>query len=554
MPSGAAFSNKGPALFDLGMIGPVPTPAGSTGPWFRLYEPRLFAALGMLNSRPFQYLLSLGTGMSESADSSNSYEVGLLQRMPLPGGVLDDRELAGAALSAYAVRREADASDEITAGFVLPFVTPASLSEMIEARLKRAEEAATRYSKAVSVIETRSLSHYDFDDTVLGEIDRHVGARHSLAVPAARAFAPRFAKDLLSWALGVALGRFDVRLATGERPWPPPVDPFAPVSPVSPGMLSSGHPYDVELVDDDGILVDDPDHTDDVVRRVELVLRRVWGGEASALIRELAKVLKLRREDPLREWYCKLPNGGFWEDHRKRYSKSKREAPVYIPLQSPHGHWLAWVSYHRLGRQTLYALMGERYLLRWRSEVAAAIAALQAKVAPGAKLGGSDRDALDMLVQRQTDLGAWEASLRAIQSWRPNRNGPLKKSDSDRPAIEYDPQHDDGVLVCLAPLHSVVPWPAKGKAATSRLAEVWARLANGELEWSRTAMRYFGERVRKACETELSLAIAHGLDDKIARWKGWREGLANAGETLDDAGDEPNDEDADEVAEEEDDA
>jgi hypothetical protein len=409
----------------------------------------------------------------------------------------------------------------------------------------------------LAAIETRSLSHYGFDDSVVGEIERHVGAKHTLAVPTAKVFATRFAKDLLSWAFGVTLGRFDVRLATGERPWPPAPDPLAPVSPISPGMLPPGHPFDAQLVDEDGILVGEANHTDDVVRRVELVLRRVWGGETPALLGDLANALKLKGEDPLREWYCKLPNGGFWEDHRKRYSKSKREAPVYVPIQSPQGHWLAWVSYHRLGRQTLYALMGERYLLRWQSEVAAAIAALRAKAPPGAKTPGPDRDALDLLVQQQADLGAFEASLRAIQAWRPKQEGPPKKGDSDRPAIEFEPQHDDGVLVCLAPLHSVVPWPAKpgkGKTETNRLAEIWALLEKRELEWSKTAMRYFGKRVRLACETDLSLAIAHGLADKIAGWKGWREKLGRPGGTQDDASDEADDEADDEETEEEDEA
>jgi hypothetical protein len=291
-------------------------------------------------------------------------------------------------------------------------------------------------------------------------------------------------------------------------------------------MHTPGDPFDAVLVDQDGILVDDPNHTDDIVTSVERVLRRVWGGDAPALIRELAKTLKLKGEDPLRDWYCKLPSGGFWEDHRKRYSKSKREAPVYIPIRSPQGHWLAWISYHRLNPQTLYTLLGERYVLRWRQAMADAIAPLRAKEALGTKLAGADRDTLDALVQRQADLGAFEAALRAIQAWRPKPEGLPGKGGSEPPAIEFDPQHDDGVLICLSPLHTVVPWPPKGKGAKSRLEEIWALVEGEELDWSRTAMRYFSKHVRTACEAELSLAIAHGLDSEIDRWKGWREKLA----------------------------
>jgi len=548
LPSGCAFGHKGPSTFDVGPIGPLATPAprSDVGPWTRLHEPRLFALIGLLNSDIFAHLISLGVGAASTTELSHAFEVGLLQRMPLPGGLLEDRELAGAALVAHEARHEADVWDETTAAFVLPFAKAAPFAEMLDERLKRLKAAADRYAEAVSAIESRAMAHYGFDEAVTKEVRHYVGRSHALPVPSEKVFAPRFAKDLLSWALGVTLGRFDVRLATGERSWPVSSDPFAPVLPVSPGMLPQGQSFDADLVDGDGILVDDPDHADDVARRVGLVLRRVWGGDAPALIRELAKVLQLKGEDPLREWYCRLPNGGFWEDHRKRYSKSKREAPLYAPLQSLQGHWLAWVSYHRLTKQTLYALMGERYLLRWRSEVDAALALLRAKGGPGAKVGGVDRDALDTLLKQQADLGAFEASLRAIQAWRPKSERAAKKSDSDRPAIEFEPQHDDGVLVCLAPLHAVVPWPPKGKTATSRLAEVWALLEGGELEWSRTAMRYFGKRVRLACDTDLSLAIAHGLDDKIARWKGWREELGGEGATRNEADDQADDEEDEE--------
>ena len=46
------------------------------------------------------------------------------------------------------------------------------------------------------------------------------------------------AAGLVSWAVGVAAGRFDVRLATGEREWPEEPDPFDPLPVCSPGMLT----------------------------------------------------------------------------------------------------------------------------------------------------------------------------------------------------------------------------------------------------------------------------------------------------------------------------
>ena len=74
------------------------------------------------------------------------------------------------------------------------------------------------------------------------------------------------AAGLVSWAVGVGVGRFDVRLATGERGWPVEPDPFDPLPVCSPGMLTgddglpvveppAGYPVLVSPV-----LVDDPGH------------------------------------------------------------------------------------------------------------------------------------------------------------------------------------------------------------------------------------------------------------------------------------------------------
>src|SRR5207245_2697437 len=50
--------------------------------------------------------------------------------------------------------------------------------------------------------------------------------------------AAALAAELLSWAVGVAFGRFDVRLATGTRALAPEPGPFDPLPVCSPAMLS----------------------------------------------------------------------------------------------------------------------------------------------------------------------------------------------------------------------------------------------------------------------------------------------------------------------------
>jgi hypothetical protein len=532
LPAGCAFGHKGPSLFVQPAVDSLSTDAEDTA--------RRFALLGLLNTHVFAHLLSLGVGGVSTVELSHAYEVGLLQRMPLPPAALDDAALAAAAQTAWAARREADEHDETAAAFVLPFLRPAALAAMVEARRQRAQAAADRYDAALAVLEARALVHYGFDAAVEAEVARFVGPRHRLPVPESRALAATLAKEVLSWALGVVLGRFDVRLATGQRPWPEAAPPFAPVPRVSPGMHPPGEAWDAALVDDDGIVVDDPAHPDDVMRRVDAVLDRVWGDEAPQLRRDLAAALGLKGDDPLRGWYTRMAGAGFWDDHRKRYSKSKREAPVYVPLRSPEGRWLAWVSFHRLTRQTLYALLGDRYVKAWAQRLDAAHATLTAQKA-GGKLSAAQQDQLAACTEARTDLSAFEARLREALTWRPHG------AAGEGAAVEFEPQHDDGVLVCLAPLHGLVPWPPKGtkSGARTRLEAVWKELAAGKLDWSKTAQRYFPARVEAGCKKHLSLAIAHGRADALH--PGWRDTLrgAMAAEATADADDETDEDETD---------
>jgi hypothetical protein len=68
----------------------------------------------------------------------------------------------------------------------------------------------------------------------------------------------------------------------------------------------------------------------------------------------------------------------------------------------------------------------------------------------------------------------------------------------------WEPERDDGVVVNLAPLRELVPWGEPEK--------VWKKLAAGDYDWAKTAMRHWPERVREKCQSDKSLAIAHGLN------------------------------------------
>ena len=136
-------------------------------------------------------------------------------------------------------------------------------------------------------------------------------------------------------------------------------DPFDPLPVCSPGMLQepdglpatqNPHGYPLRIVWD-GILVDDPDHPDDIIRRVRDVLELIWKDRADAIEKEACEILGVAE---LRDYFRKPGAGGFWDDHVKRYSKSRRKAPIYWLLQSSKKNYALWIYYHRLDKDILF--------------------------------------------------------------------------------------------------------------------------------------------------------------------------------------------------------
>jgi hypothetical protein len=160
--------------------------------------------------------------------------------------------------------------------------------------------------------------------------------------------------DVVSYVLGVVFGRWDVRIACGEVTVPNSRDPFAAVPACPPGMLvddglraktaPEGYPLPIAW---DGIVVDDHQHQDDIVRRVQSVIEVIWKGRSEAVEDELCERLRVKS---LGEYFRRPSKGGFWDNHVGRYRKSRRSAPIYWLLQSSKKSYAIWLYYHRLDK------------------------------------------------------------------------------------------------------------------------------------------------------------------------------------------------------------
>ncbi|MGE3912719.1 MAG: hypothetical protein AB7K36_25395, partial [Chloroflexota bacterium] len=264
----------------------------------------LLSLAGMVNSGAFGVLVSLQLARTELAQA---YEVGLIQRTPVPNLSAEDRDiLAELARRAWSLKRALDTRTENSHAFTLPAMLQVeggdTLAERAAAWGERVRATDAELAAIQAEIDDRCFELYG-----IGEDDRRAitegfgGAAAGAAGGAEADVSPEDADDdadelataadaagltaeLLSWAVGLAFGRFDVRLATGERAIPPEPEPFDPLPVCSPGMLTGtdGLPLAAPPAEypldwpSDGILVDDPGHPRDLTEAARLAFEEAF--------------------------------------------------------------------------------------------------------------------------------------------------------------------------------------------------------------------------------------------------------------------------------------
>ena len=301
-----------------------------------------------------------------------------------------------------------------------------------------------------------------------------------------------FVHQMLSYWVGICFGRWDIRFATGEKPAPDLPDPFAPLPVCPPGQLQNekGLPltkddarhllaagqwhYPLELPLD-GIVVDDSGHQLDIETRVHQVLQVIWKGDWEAIEREACEILGVRT---LRDYFRKP--AGFFADHLKRYSKSRRQAPIYWPLSTASGSYTLWVYYHRLTDQTLHTALADF-------------------VDPKIK-------SIELDAQRQKGEGRTEKYGESIEFLDELKE--LRAEIERIIKIPWKPNLNDGVLITASPL-----WKLFRHANWQKdLMACWEKLEAGAYDWAHLAYTIWPDRVKDKCKTDRSLAIAHGLE------------------------------------------
>lgn len=479
LPAGAVFADKGSSIF------------------FETEEPS--QALGLTNSEPYKGFIAMVTAFG-------SYEVGAVQRVPFPRRV----SIAVDAVShCHDAPRRLHSRRETNHWF----------REPLNVEVTDTTEEAAAISRAVA--DDYELLEEDLRELTLplatpGEVavvdddedDEEEADDEGRAIEPAEA-----AARLLSYAVGCAFGRWDIRLAAREIAAPSAEDPFVPLPVLPPGALKgedglpvrrapAGYPL---ALDADGILVVDEGHSDDVVAKVRAVLQHLFADDAA---RQERSALAAIGVPTLAAYFTRTAKRSFWGDHVPRYSVSRRRAPIYWLLQSEKGSYSVWLDYHRLDRDTLHKLLGGRYLEGKINRTRHEIERYRPEGKPRPGLSKQEEKRVAELDELLVELEGFVEKIRAVTSLADDRGE----------VVGWAPTFEDGVVLDAAALHELIPWPQKKRfrgKSRSELEIYWHELAAGNYDWAKTALRYWPTRVLgESCAADPSIALAHRRGDQ----------------------------------------
>jgi hypothetical protein len=423
VPAGSIFGHKGPMAF-----------VHNDDP------ERLDELMAYLNS-------GLAATLLETMVSFGSYEVGAVQRLP-DVRVGPDRGRVARRLTE--LRREDAQRDETDHLFASPWLSleaahtdPGELSREIDGGAMAAVGERSNVTPLSAMYPTQWF-----------ELDY------------VRAEDPN-PEDEVSYLLGAALGRWDVRLAAGTNSPAPIPGPYDSLPASSRGMLldASGLPakrppgrYPLN-VPADRILHDDPTHPADVVRAIEAAAEVITNGPSAP-----GDLLYRRRIRDLRAYL----RDKFFSAHIKRYSASRRYAPVYWHLAVASRAWGLWVYAPSLSRETLFAIAGAaRDKLRRINEQAQ-----QLRNQAGREVERAARERIETLEElaSEVDNFAETADSVAQSGWEPDLN--------------------DGFVLCAAPLEELFI----DRAWQQEIARHRKKLERGEYPWATVQRIYFRSR------------------------------------------------------------
>lgn len=276
-------------------------------------------------------------------------------------------------------------------------------------------------------------------------------------------YAPPHPADALSFAFGVAMGRFDADGA-GLRA-------TAPDTALPGGIL----------------LVQSVAGRDGLKTAACAPLRQAWAQRPP----------DLAPNTPLGQWLARE----FFALHRDRYDNR----PIWWPLSSAKKTFVAWVAMHRMTAQTLPELLSDHLVPLRRTLEGMRDDQNAARTQGDKKARAQAERAWTELSKHLAELQDFIARVEqcADRGPPPCDGAPPRERDA-----VYDPVLDDGVMVNASALYPLLE--PQWKDPRKWWKELATAAGRKDYDWSRLAARYFPGRVAAKCASDPSLAVAHG--------------------------------------------
>lgn len=437
-----------------------------------------FVVLSYVNSILSQYTINLYTGQHKPS--------GYMNLLPMPDYATRQSDIERIVNAIIDIKRKWFSLDETNLEYH-GLIAQMELKGGIEAGLDKMQEQLTAdYTRYEELVKENDDLWMD-----LADIDRGCEFRQTLNDYKARRpyeellsidgasnqnliDKKTMAQEIVMELVGMAFGRWNTAYAKGEQAIPEFGDvfdalPFMPV--VSQGEAACPAQLDVPT---DGILTNNSDSSLCLASHVREVMHYLWVDRADDMEYELCQLIGCKSLQA----YLASPTG-FFDYHFKRYTKSRRKAPIYWLLASEDGTVDYWVYYPKLSKNTLPQL-----IIRLREQQEQLRTRLNAALA-----------AHDKTQESQT-----RAEQEQVEGMMDELNRIL--------AAGYVPNHDDGVPVTAAPLLHLAasrPW----RVECEKNMEL---LEKGDYDWSHLAMSMYPARVTQKAKKDWCMALTHGLE------------------------------------------
>lgn len=284
------------------------------------------------------------------------------------------------------------------------------------------------------------------------------------------------ARNILSESIGLAFCRWKLTPTLGRLR-----NPFSALPDISPA--GSNQYMEGELTKKDdlmGIFVLEKKSSLDLCSEIFKKITLIKNDGSDALIEDCLSIIGVENIYS----YFSNPNF-FFADHLSKYSNSRRQAPIYWPLQTPSGTYTLWLYYQTLNGQTLYSCVNN-FVEPKLDSIVQDLSTLRSKPARSSQ----EEKELTRLADLEAELRDFrDELLRIAKFWKPNLN--------------------DGVQITAAPLWKLF----QHKAWQKKLKDTWEKLEDGDYDWAHLACSIWPERVLRKCHQDRSLAIAHDVED-----------------------------------------